>query len=68
MEDELVAFQTRYRLPDRGVVSRSALRFMPPRAIDRHLRANGFAEVACFVDWDGASFDEGSPEIIVVAA
>ena len=68
VEGELVAFQTCYRLPDRRVVSRSTLRFMPRRIIDRHLRATGFTQVAHFGDWDGASFDEGSPEIIVVAA
>ena len=68
VEDELVAFQTCYRFHDRDVVSQSALRFMSMRAIDRHLRANGFAEIAYFGNWDGALFDEGSPEIIVVAA
>ena len=68
VEGERVAFQTRYCLPDREVVSRSTLRFLPLQAIDRHLRANGFADIAYFGDWDGASFGEGSPEIIVVAA
>lgn len=68
VKGELVTFQTSYRSRDRDVMSRSTLRFMPLQAIDRHLRANGFAEVAYFGDWDGASFDEGSPEIIVVAA
>lgn len=68
VEGELVTFQTCYCLPDRDVMSQSTLRFMPPQAIDRHLRANGFAEVAHFGDWDGALFGEDSPEIIVVAA
>ncbi len=68
VEGERVAFQTCYRLPDREMVSRSALRFLPLQAIDRHLRANGFADIAYFGDWDGASFGEGSPEIIVAAA
>ena len=55
------------RHPSLPRVSRSTLRFLPERDVDRLLRQAGFEVVDRLGDFRGARFEAGSPEIITIA-
>jgi ubiquinone/menaquinone biosynthesis C-methylase UbiE len=65
---DLVRFATRHELAGTTVVTESSLRFLAADAVVARVRAAGFADVACYGDWDRGAVSENSPEIIVVAS
>jgi SAM-dependent methyltransferase len=69
VRDGYVDFESYHRFGDtEPVVNRGELRFMAQPDVARRLTDAGFSDAEWYGDWDGAPWEEHSPEIIVVAS
>lgn len=68
-DGEFISFQTRYRLPDRTVTTRSKLRFPSREHVEELITRSGLQIRALFGNWNSAPFEaRSSREIIFIAA
>ncbi|WP_227267925.1 class I SAM-dependent methyltransferase [Roseobacter weihaiensis] len=67
IEGEVITLSESYAFSnsDKPTFSQSKLRFMPLPTIQELAAMAGLRTVSVTGDWDGAAFDEGSPEIIL---
>lgn len=65
-----IAFETRYRLPDKELVSASELLFLSKAEIEERLAASGLKARTVHGGWNGQPFDEASSDemIFIVGA